>query len=151
MTGLPFTSGFGTPSIVFYPPTGKHYAVHIDNVPTDMFWDVREIDMAAQTSTKLAMTNTPTGLVNIYPSFSFDPVNGDIGGMAGTSGATDNVSVYHRFKPETGAWRSEAMQVEAGSTGVPLQAFFCGARDILSGCWIFVDFAGNTWAYRPKP
>ena len=68
----------------------------------------------------------------------------------GSSAATSPTARSTRSIPATSAWSATSMQVEAGSVGMPNQAFHCLDYDVGAGCFVFLNEASNpsTWVYR---
>lgn len=129
----------GTPSLVYFPPTQKHYALFNDGAVHEISYDAA--NPLASTSVKLTTTGA---FAKDYIAYAYDPVNNVIGGSI-------HAGVYTTFDPATKAWKQTAITVEAGSAGMPDTLFHCSTFDPASGCFIALGKGGITWAYRPEP
>ncbi len=140
----------GEPDLVYFPGTDRFYVLQGDG----RVWELA-LDRAAPSRTTIepvAVRGTPPASARgTRCGFACDPVNGVIGGNV-------ERGVFHAFDPQSKTWTASAMQVEAGSSGVPDQAFHCLEFDPSSGCFVFLqngaDASGanriaTTWAYRP--
>jgi hypothetical protein len=141
-TGPSFPREIGQPlDIVHFPPDGSFYVFKSDGRvwrmtlgrPNVMFSTVVPLDV---TGTRPAASSRC--------GFAYDSVNKTIGGNV-TNGT------FYAFDPATLSWTSSTMRVEAGSAGIPNQAFYCLEFDPLSSCFVFLGEAKapSTWLYRP--
>lgn len=141
------TGWVGDPCVVAYPPNGRYYAFMEDGKVWEIALDVAK--PSAATSVQVAsgwppQTQTARGSGYRLVRMDYDPVNRVIGGslVAGS---------YVAFDPVGRTWKQFTAIVEAGSQGVPTTAFWCGAFDQESGCYIAFAADGNHWAYKPPP
>lgn len=143
--GLGTTGWVGDPCVVAYPPNGRYYAF----MESGKVWEITldTANPAAATSAEVA-TGWPAGTDTVrgyrLVRMDYDPINRVIGGslISGT---------YMAFNPTTRSWKQFTPAVETGSRGVPTTAFWCGAFDQDSGCYIAFAADGNCWAYKPPP
>jgi hypothetical protein len=144
----PIANVDGSPDLVYFPPSGRFYAFQSDG----RVWEIRVDRTNFSNSTIAALTVTgarPSNALGVVCGFAYDSVNRIIGGNV-TNG------VFYAFDPAKHSWTSKNMKLEAGSTGLPNQAFHCLDFDPESGCFIFLQTgspvgssgAATTWAYR---
>jgi hypothetical protein len=124
------------PSLVYFPPTGKHYAV-------DNLGRVYEIDV----DPAAPHTASATQIVNGWPfdrrnvRLDYDPVNWVLGGCL------ENGS-YRAFDPITRVWKEFPIADEA-AVDRPRTKFWCGAFDQRRGLYVALTETGRCWYVRP--
>jgi hypothetical protein len=130
--------------LAHFPPSDCFYAFQSDG----RVWEIR-VDRANFRTSKIAALavtgNPPSNAIGTVCGFAYDSANGIIGGNV-TNG------IFYAFDPANRSWTRRNMQLEAGSIGLPSQAFHCLDFDPESGCFIFLQTgsfgATATWAYR---
>ncbi len=95
------------------------------------------------TNVGVSGTSPPSNVGSGQYGFAYDTVNKIVGGFVSNG-------TFYAFNPATKVWKAVAMQVEAGSVGVPDQSYFCIDFDQSSGCFILLSgyATHTTWAYR---
>ncbi len=132
----------GSKELVYFPPNDQFYSISNGGAVYEVTLNRGAISFSS--ARLLATTGTPPPAMSSGPTgFAYDSVNHIFGGhvVNGT---------FYVFNPLTRVWSNTAMMVEAGSVGVPNQAFQCLDFDPVSGCFIFLSDAAKdtTWAYR---
>ena len=127
--------------LVYFPPSGKFYAMQADG----RAWEIAlgRANISASTITPVAITGSPPPVSGAC-GFAYDSNSRIIGGnvINGT---------FHAFDPVSRAWSMTKMQTLPGAQSVPNQAFHCLDFDPVSGCFIFLSdpaTSSRTWAYR---
>ena len=141
VTGSPFPSAVGyAHDIVYFPPDDNFYVFQTDGRVWRM--TLNRGNFAFSTVVALTVTGSRPA-ASARCGFAYDTVNKIIGGNV-TNGT------FYVFDPMTLAWSTTAMQVEAGSVGVPDQTFHCLDFDADSGCFVLLSDFKNpaTWVYR---
>jgi len=145
-TGLSIDVGI-SPDFVYFPPTDRFYILQSDG----RVWEgtFNRDSIRASTITALNVKGMPpASATGIVCGYAYDSVNRIIGGNVAKG-------LFYAFDPPKRSWSSKAMQLEAGSSGVPNQAYHCLEFDHASGCFVFLETPGygatgapRTWAYR---
>jgi hypothetical protein len=132
-----------SPELVYWPRDDRFYVLQ----SAGRVWriDFNRASPMLSSITEVATSGSPPSSdMGVVCGYACDPANGIIGGNVVNG-------LFHAFDPARATWTARAMDVEAGSAGVPGQAFHCLEFDPDSGCFVFLDTPGATaatWAYR---
>jgi hypothetical protein len=141
-TGPSFPGAIGyAHDIVYFPPDDSFYVLQSDGRVWRM--TIGRPNVSFSNVVALNVTGTPPA-GSSRCGFAYDSVNKKIGGNVSSG-------TFYSFDPTTLAWTSSTIKVEAGSVGVPNQAFHCLDFDPVSACYVFLGeaTAPATWLYRP--